>query len=301
MRLAVTGCAGQVASALLEAGPRHGVNVLAVGRPNLDLADPGSIAPALAAARPDIIVSAAAYTQVDRAESEPDAAFAANAAGASAVAAAAAALGVPVIHLSTDYVFDGGQSRPYVEADPTGPLTVYGRSKLAGEGAVAAAASRHVILRTAWVYSPFGSNFVRAMLRLSQTQDRVRVVDDQRGAPTSALDIAEGILTVAGNLLTRPEETDLYGLFHMTAAGEASWADLAEAVFDIQRGLGGPAAVQVDRIATADYPTPARRPARSVLDSGKLLRVHGVALPSWRSALAPVVQRLVPHFSKGVS
>lgn len=300
MRIAVTGRLGQVAQALVEVGSAQGLTIVPVGRPGLDLADPQTVGPALAAARPGLIVSAAAYTHVDRAESEPELAFAINAIGARAVAEAAARLDVPVIHLSTDYVFDGAKPGPYVESDPTGPLTAYGRGKLAGEAAVAAAGGRYVILRTAWVFGPTGANFVRTMLRLSQSQDRVRVVADQRGNPTSALDLAEGVIAVARNLIARPNETALQGLFHMAGAGDASWADLAQAVFDGQARMGGRTA-KVDPITTADYPTVARRPANSVLACDRLLRVHGVALPAWRPSLETVVERLLPQFSKGVS
>lgn len=292
MRIAVTGRTGQVVSALREVGPATGVEIVALGRPQLDLADPATVAPALAVARPDVIVSAAAYTQVDRAESEAEAAFAVNAAGAGAVAHAASQLGVPVIHLSTDYVFDGAKRDPYCEDDPVGPVTVYGRSKLEGEAAVSAAAARHVVLRTAWIYSPFGANFVRTMLRLAASNDRVRIVGDQIGNPTSALDIAIGVLAVSRNLLDRPDDPALSGVFHMTGAGRASWADLAEAVFSL-RQAAGEAPVAVDRIATADYPTPARRPANSALDCTRLAAVHGVALPPWRTSLKPVVARLI--------
>ncbi|RUV09947.1 dTDP-4-dehydrorhamnose reductase, partial [Mesorhizobium sp. M7A.T.Ca.TU.009.01.3.1] len=194
MRLVVTGRDGQVAASLLEAGQAAaGVEVIAIGRPQLDLARPDTVIEAIAAAKPDIVVSAAAYTAVDQAEDEPDLAFAVNAAGAGEVAQAASRLGVPVIHLSTDYVFDGTKDAAYVETDATAPRSVYGASKLAGEQAVASANPRHLILRTAWVYSPFGKNFVKTMLRLAADRDEIAVVADQWGNPTSALDIADAI------------------------------------------------------------------------------------------------------------
>jgi len=293
MRLVVTGRSGQVVSALAERGRAAGVEIVAVGRPDLDLARPETVGPALEAARPDVIVSAAAHTAVDRAESEADLAFAINAGGAGAVAEAAAALGVPVIHLSTDYVFDGSKPTPWCEDDPTGPLGVYGASKLAGERAVLAAGGRAVVLRVAWVHSPFGGNFVKTMLRLAATMDRVRVVADQIGAPTSAFDLADGIVTVAGHLLARPGEADLGGVFHMGAGGsDASWADVAEAVFAGSAARGGPSA-SVERITTAEYPTAARRPAHSRLGSERLARLHGIVLPDWRVSLEPVLDRLV--------
>ena len=294
MRIAVTGRDGQVVSAFLDIAASEGVEVIAVGRPDLDLAAPATVLPALQAARPDVVVSAAAYTAVDKAESEPEVARAINQEGAEAVAAAAARLGVPVIHLSTDYVFDGAATRPYREDDPTGPLGVYGRSKLLGERAVAAVNPRHVILRTAWVYSPFGANFVRTMLRVAGSRDEVSVVADQQGCPTSAIDIARAVIAVArrvgpGSVDAAP---DLFGTFHLTGRGEAVWADVAEAVFARSAALGGPTA-RVKRIGTADYPTPARRPANSRLDGGKLAHVYGLVLPAWRESLDGCVTRLV--------
>jgi dTDP-4-dehydrorhamnose reductase len=291
LRLAVTGKAGQVVRAMLERAPDD-IVVLPLGRPELDLAQPATIAPALRASRPDVIVNAAAYTAVDQAESEPGAAMQANAAAAGKVAATAAALGVPMIQLSTDYVFDGALDRPYREDDATGPLSAYGAGKLAGEQAAAAATANHAILRTAWVYAPFGRNFVRTMLRLAETQQEIGVVADQHGAPTSALDIADAIFTVARNLAGRPDDASLRGVFHMSAAGEAVWADVAEAIFAERERLGG-GPVRVRRIATSDYPTPARRPANSRLDCGKLALIHGVRLPDWRASLKPCVKRLL--------
>lgn len=292
MRIAVTGTAGQVVTSLLERGEAAGHEVIAIGRPDLDLADPASVARALEAARPDVIVSAAAYTAVDKAESESDLAFAVNGAGAGAVAQAAKILDVPVIHISTDYVFDGTLDRPYVESDPTGPTGVYGASKLAGEQAVLAAHDDSVVLRVAWVYSPFGGNFVKTMLRLAGDRDEVSVVADQVGNPTSALAIADGIVQVATNMVADGSPA-LRGIFHMTASGEASWADFAEGIFAASAARGGPSA-SVRHIGTADYPTPAIRPANSRLDCGKIARVHGVTLSDWRMSLDEVMDRLQP-------
>jgi len=293
MRIAVTGRSGQIARSLIDRGAAVGHEVIALARPALDLSVPASIAPALEAAAPDLIVSAAAYTAVDRAEDEREQAFAVNGAGAGAVAEAARGLGVPLIHISTDYVFDGMLDRPYAESDPTGPTGVYGGSKLAGEQAVLAAhGDNSAILRVAWVYSPFGANFVKTMLRLAAEREELGVVADQIGNPTSALDIADGVLRVAENLAKDGAPT-LRGPFHMTAGGEASWADFAEAIFAASAAQGGPSAT-VRRIGTADYPTPARRPANSRLDSSRIAVAHGVALPPWQHALEEVVTRLHP-------
>ena len=293
MRIAVTGQSGQIVLSMLERAPA-GIEVIALGRPTLDLADLASIAPAIAAARPDIVVNAAAYTAVDQAESEPELATLVNATGTGEIAKAAAGLGVPIVQISTDYVFDGALDRPYREDDPVGPVSAYGGSKLAGERAVAAATPDHAILRTAWVYSPFGRNFVKTMLRLAETRDEIGVVADQFGCPTSALDIADAVFAVARNLVARPGDAGLRGIFHMAAEGEAAWADVAEAIFAERERLGG-SPVRVRRIATADYPTPARRPANSRLDCGKLSARHGVRLPKWRDSLTTCVERLLEN------
>lgn len=281
-----------MATALLERAAAKGHEVIALARPQLDLARPETIAPLLAAANAAAVVSAAAYTAVDKAESEPEEAHAVNAAGAQAIAAATAALGIPLIHLSTDYVFDGTKSGPYVETDATNPLSAYGRSKLAGEQAILAThGGNSVILRTAWVYSPFGANFVKTMLRLASDRDEIGVVADQFGNPTSALDIADSVLTVAERLTADPSP-ELRGIFHLTATGETSWAGLAEEVFAVSSRLGGQAA-KVRHITTTEYPTPARRPANSRLNCDKLAAVHGVRLPTWQLATERVVARLL--------
>ena len=293
MRLAVTGKTGQVVTALLERAAIAGVEVITVGRPEFDLANPDSAAQLFDALRPDVIVSAAAYTAVDKAESDSAVAHSVNAVGPGVVAQAAARLGIPIIHLSTDYVFDGSKAAPYAEDDATAPLGVYGSSKLAGEQAVAAATPDHAILRTAWVYSPFGNNFLKTMLRVAADRPGLRVVDDQRGNPTSALDIAEAILDVARNLVARPDDAQLRGVFHMTGTGEGSWADFATEIFAASAERGGPSAAVV-RIATADYPTPARRPANSRLSSARLAKIHHVVMPDWKLSTRETVARLVP-------
>ena len=290
MRIAVTGSKGQVATSLQErAGPK--LAVAAVGRPAFDLADRAAVLAGLEAARPGVIVNAAAYTAVDKAEAEEALALRVNGEGAGHVAEAAERLGVPLLHLSTDYVFDGALDRAYREDDPTGPTGSYGRSKLAGEKAVAAACENSVILRTAWVYSPFGANFVRTMLRLNETRDEVGVVADQRGNPTSALDIADALIEIAARVKD-DSSPRLRGIFHMTGSGETTWADFAEFVFH-EAEARGRRLTRVKRIATADYPTPARRPANSRLDNEKLARVYGLSLPDWRGSVAACCARLL--------
>lgn len=296
MRIVVTGQEGQIVRSLIERAQGGAAQIIAVGRPELDLAAPEGIAKAIAAACPDVVISAAAYTAVDRAEAEPDLARRINVEGARAVAAAASSLSVPVIHLSTDYVFDGGKDGPWREDDATGPLGVYGRTKLAGEQAVAEAAPDHVIIRTAWVYGPFGTNFVKTMLRLAQDRGEVRVVADQIGNPSCSLDIADGLLRIASRLV-ESDRPELRGIFHMAGAGETSWADFAEAIFQHSSTCGGPSAT-VARIATTEFPTPATRPANSRLDCGKLNQAYGIALPPWRGVLPEVVARLVADLRK---
>ncbi len=291
MRIAVTGKQGQVVSALLERGPVAGVEIVAVGRPELDLVDRESIRAVLSQIKPDVIVSAAAYTAVDKAESEEELAFVVNAEGPTAIAEVAKGLGIPIMHLSTDYVFAGDKQGLYVETDATGPVSVYGRSKLAGEQGIAAANPNHVILRTAWVYSPFGANFVKTMLRLAETRDALNVVADQRGSPTSALDIADAVIAIAKRLSADSDE-NLRGIFHLTGSGEATWADFAEAIFAGLKTKNGKI-VSVGRITTADYPTPAKRPANSRLSNDKLKQTYGIVLPDWKESTKVVLDRLL--------
>lgn len=299
MRIVVTGGPGQLVLSLIERGAARDINVIAVGPPALDLASPDDelIFAALAAARPDVIVNAAAHTAVDKAEGERDLAFAINAHGAGAVARAAVRLGVPLVHVSTDYVFSGDKPEPYTESDMPAPTGVYGASKLAGEQAVLASGADAAILRTAWVYSPFGANFIKTMLRLAETRDELGVVADQRGNPTSALDLADAVLTVADNLRT-DVDPKLRGVFHATGSGEASWAEFATAIFAASAAQGGRLA-RVKPITTAEYPTPARRPANSRLDCSLLASRHGVRLPDWQASTNAVVARLVHEILEG--
>ncbi|MDP9562455.1 MULTISPECIES: dTDP-4-dehydrorhamnose reductase [Agrobacterium] len=292
MRLAVTGKNGQVVSALQAlAGPD--LEIVALGRPELDLARPDTVFKALREAKPDVVVSAAAYTAVDKAESEPDIAFAVNRDGAKAVARAANDIGVPVIHISTDYVFDGTKATAYVENDPTGPASVYGRSKLEGEQAVSESTDNYAVLRTAWVYSEYGSNFVKTMLRLSESRDEINVVADQFGCPTSANDIAIAIVSIAKRLATDPS-AHLRGVFHVSGTGETNWAGFAKQIFAFSAENGGKSIV-VNDITTAQYPTPARRPANSRLDCCKLEEVYGIRLPEWQTSTRAVMAALAQN------
>jgi dTDP-4-dehydrorhamnose reductase len=292
MRLYGLGQEGQVARALREASILERDIVFGCGaRPEIDLLSPLSIERAVADFRPDVIVNPAAYTAVDKAESEPDRAFAVNRDGARAVSTAAARLGIPVIHLSTDYVFDGKKDGAYIESDPVAPQGVYGRSKLAGEVAVAEANPKHVILRTAWVYSPFGSNFVRTMLRLSAERDRLRVVDDQVGCPTYAPDIAAAIMAVARKLTISGWNPTFAGVTHLAGPDALTWCAFARQIIQGSAERGG-RSVPVDPITTAEYPMPAIRPANSCLSTGRLQSIFDVRLPNLKNSLARCLDRL---------
>lgn len=289
MKILVIGREGQLARGL--AGTANvGFEVVAIGRPEIDLTDLQSAAEAIARERPDVVVNAAAYTAVDRAESEPAVATAVNASGAEHVARACAAGAIPLIHLSTDYVFDGSKKQPYVENDAVGPINAYGRSKLEGEERVARVWPRHLILRTAWVHSPWGNNFVRNMLRLAAERPEIRVVDDQWGSPTYAPHLAEVVLALARKI-KKDAAAIPWGTYHAVNAGDTTWCGFAREVFRRAREQGLPAA-EVVPIGAADYPTPARRPMNSRLDCAALRRSFGLQLPDWRVGVRDCVARL---------
>lgn len=284
MRILVIGESGQVARSLAERGEAAGFDVVCRGRPGTDLASAPSLARALGDGA-DVVINAAAYTAVDAAETDAQAAHAVNADGPGELAAQCARADLPLIHISTDYVFDGTLDRPYREDDPISPQSVYGASKAAGEQAVLTSGARALVARTAWVYSPFGKNFVKTMLRLGAERDHLRVVGDQTGNPTSALDIADALIALAGQRGSWPQGASLV---HLSAQGEATWHEFACAVLQAA-GLSP----TVESIATSDYPTPAKRPANSRLDCSLLSERFGVTLPHWRDSLPPVVSRIV--------
>lgn len=288
MRILATGRSGQLATALAEcAAGQNGLEVTSLGRPELDLEVPDSVTARILAHRPDIVVNTAAYTAVDKAESEPERAFAVNRDGAAAAARAAAELGIPFIHVSTDYVFDGRKPDPYREDDQTGPLNIYGQSKLEGERAVMAAHPGAIVLRTSWVYSPFGSNFLKTMLRVGAERPLLRVVDDQLGNPTSALDLATAILRIAPEL-----DAERGGLYHLTGSGSTTWHGFAAFIFSESGARGGPQPA-LQAIATRDYPTPAARPANSRLDCSAFAQRFGSGLRNWQEATRATVHRLL--------
>ncbi len=293
MRLLIAGWQGQVARALVEAAPAcPDVKACAVGRAALDICSARSIERALSDINPTLVINSAAYTAVDQAETEVERAYALNRDGARLLAQASARRGIPIIHISTDYVYGGRKHNAYVEDDLTEPATVYGHSKLEGEDAVRAANPKHVILRTAWVFSPSGRNFVKTMLNRAAERERVSVVNDQRGSPTYAPHLVDAILDLARKLNTDEDGQAPWGVYHAAGAGTTTWCEMAEEVFRCSAALGGPTAA-VDPIASTDYPTPAQRPANSQLDCSKLKRAFGIRLPAWQAGVAECVERLV--------
>lgn len=273
---------GQLGTALRRALAPLGP-VVALGRAELDLADADSIRARIRAASPSLIVNAAAYTAVDQAETEPDLAMAVNGTAPGVLAEAAKRHAVPLIHYSTDYVFDGEGVRPYRETDRTGPINVYGRSKLAGEAAIRAVGPVHLILRTSWVYSARGRNFFTTMLRLATERDELTVVADQTGAPTFAGDIANATARI---LMQADRITDRAGLYHLSASGETTWHGFAEAIVAGARAKDMSVVAQkVVPIASADYPTPALRPRYSMLDNTLVETAFGIVMPDWRDGL----------------
>jgi dTDP-4-dehydrorhamnose reductase len=290
-RVAVIGRSGQLARSLaVSAQSRSGLELVAFGRPELDLEGPITTAAVLAEWRPDVVINVAAYTAVDQAEVETERAFRINAEAAGAIAEDCSQAGAKLIHVSTDYVFDGTSPDPYTPDSPTNPLSVYGQSKLAGEFKVREATSAHLIVRTAWVYSPFSHNFLKTMLELSRSRNVVRVVADQRGNPSSASDLAEGLLRIVEEW-DRGADTGLGSTYHLAGSGAASWADFASEIFAASRRYGLNSC-QVEPITTAEWPTRAQRPRNSILDCSRFTEDFGFKMPRWQDALYNVVRQL---------
>jgi dTDP-4-dehydrorhamnose reductase len=289
MRLLVIGAQGQVALSLAELA-EDGLEIVTAGRPEADLAQPAGLVGLIERVMPHAVINAAAHTAVDLAESQEAEARAINATGPGVLAELCARKGLPLVHLSTDYVYSGDKPTPYFETDPTGPTGAYARTKLEGEHLVLAAHPDAVVMRTAWVYSPFGKNFVKTMLRLAETRDEVGVVSDQFGCPTYAPHIAEACVEAARKLLADPKTYG--GVYHYSGLGDTSWAGFAAEIFAQaqQRGQKG---ARVKPIATADYPTPAKRPGNSRLDCSKITARLGIVPKSWPSALSTCMDRLM--------
>lgn len=292
MRVLILGTPGQLGHELMKAAWPAGTELAGRAHPEFDMARPEDVDAAVADGDWDVVVNATAYTAVDKAESERDLAYAVNAAGVERLALACKAKGVPLIHVSTDYVFDGTKPHPepYVETDPVCPVNVYGASKEAGEALLRAAWERHVILRTSWVYAAHGANFVKTMLRFGRERPEMRVVDDQYGAPTAAADLAAAIVKIA--VQTAGKTDAPWGTYHLTGTGWTTWAGFAEHIFQrLERSEGKRPTLH--RIAAAEYPTPAARPANSRLDCAKIKAAFGIETPLWRESLDRVLDELL--------
>jgi dTDP-4-dehydrorhamnose reductase len=288
-RLLVLGSTGQLGLALQRLTLPRGWEIQTLARADLDLADTGVVETAFRAARPQVVINASGYTEVDKAERYPELAFALNSLAPAAMARAAYALSAPLVHVSTDYVFNGEKNAPYLETDAVDPINVYGRSKAEGEAAVLSSIALSAVVRTSWVFSADRANFLKTMLRLGETHRDVRVVADQRGRPTPANELARICVALAERLLDGDKNAS--GLFHCAGAGEATWADFAEAIFSEAERYGRPP-VQVQRISTAEYPTPARRPANSRLDTTKIEALGLTPMP-WRDSMRAYVEQLL--------
>ena len=296
MRFLLLGGTGQVGEEVRALAPTRNLELVAPRRPALDLQDARSITQMIASERWDAVINAAAYTEVDRAESEEELAFAVNAQAPAHLAAETGGRGIPLIHISTDYVFDGRKNAPYIEEDATGPINAYGRSKLAGEQAIRVNNERHVILRTAWLFSPHGKNFVKTILRLARERDKLTVVADQRGCPTGATSVARACLEIAVCCAAAPDHAP-YGTYHFAGAGEATWFEFASSIVETAADRIG-RRPQVVPIRTSDYPTPAARAGDTRLDSTAILGAFNVALRPWRVDLATTLDRLLGHGSR---
>jgi dTDP-4-dehydrorhamnose reductase len=285
----VFGANGQLGQELTRLGATREIPMHALAHAEADIADSSAVAAALARWKPELVVNAAAYTKVDLAETNAEEARKANEIGPGVLAGACAAAGIPMVHVSTDYVFDGSKQEPYRETDPVCPISAYGRSKVAGEEAVSGMLKHHVILRTAWVYSEFGQNFLKTMLRLAETRNELRIVADQHGSPTSARQIADAILHLAPLLL---RDQKLSGTYHFTAAGFTTWHGFASRVVEIAAPMTG-RNPRVIPIQTADYPTPAKRPANSRLDCGLFVHTFGFTPRHWTENVDATTQTLL--------
>ncbi|MEJ0075792.1 MAG: dTDP-4-dehydrorhamnose reductase [Alphaproteobacteria bacterium] len=283
------GAGGQLGREVVRASAARTVPLVGLARAEADIADPAAVRDAIGRHAPSLVVNTAAYTKVDAAESETEAARHSNEVGPAVLAAASAAAGVPLVHISTDYVFDGSKDGAYVEDDQIGPISAYGRTKAAGERAVRETARKHVILRTSWVYGELGQNFLRTMLRLATTHDELRVVSDQQGCPTSTADLAAAILAIAPHLTANE---NVWGTYHYSGSGVTTWHGFASRIVAAQAPLTG-RTPRVISIPTRDFPTPARRPANSVLDCGKFARVFGFGGRSWTDEADRVTRAVV--------
>lgn len=288
----VTGSGGQLGEALLRLGRTAALPLLGLDRTTLDITEGPGLFEKVRGIGPSALINAAAYTAVDKAESEPDRAFAVNSEAPAALAVLCDRLRIPLVHISTDYVFDGTKAGPYKETDPRRPINRYGESKAAGEIAVETHCRRHIIVRTAWLYGLVGRNFVKTMLRLGAERPELRVVEDQHGCPTFADDLAQAVLTITQYLLEHPNDDRSFGIVHCVSGPPTTWYDFAEMIFQVTERRGG-WRPKLRRITTADFPTPALRPANSVLDTTRLNSIFGIQMPAWPDALERMLSRTV--------
>jgi dTDP-4-dehydrorhamnose reductase len=290
MNILITGAKGQVGLELTEQGRRTPFDLRPTDIDELDITDRTEVCAVIDRQRIDLVINAAAYTAVDRAETEPDLAWHINCEGPAVLAASCADAAIPLIHISTDYVYDGQKTSPYRENDPVSPLGVYGRSKAAGDLKIQQCLDRHIILRTAWVYSAHGQNFLKTMLRLGREREVLKVVNDQTGCPTSAADLAGAILTIARQLDSG--RTPAWGIYHYCGAGRTTWYEFARAIFELAAPYERLAVRAVEPIPTSDFPTAAARPAFSVLDCAKIRDRFGIAPRPWKESLARVIAQI---------
>ncbi len=290
MRILLTGANGQVGWELSNRGGQRGLEILALDRADLDITDPVSVSEEVNRSGVSLVVNAAGYTAVDEAESEPELAFAVNRDGPAYLASACGKVGIPLVHISTDYVFDGQKKGAYLETDPVSPLSVYGKSKAAGEVAVREHLREHLILRTGWVYGVHGHNFVKTMLRLGREREVVQVVTDQYGCPTYAADLAETILRIAAQVLEGRQVH--WGTYHYCGKGVTSWHGFAEEIFRLASQYTSLKVKRIEPISTAEYPTPAKRPANSVLDCSLVEKEFGIRSRPWSESLARMIKEM---------
>jgi dTDP-4-dehydrorhamnose reductase len=291
LKILITGSTGQLGKALLRQAKESIESVIGLTHRQLDITDNTRLEKVFADRQPAVAINAAAYTDVDRSEQEPQKAFAVNARGPSYLAACCAKYDIPLVHISTDYVFDGIKNSPYKETDPIAPLGIYGQSKADGEHAVRTICQRHIIIRTAWLYGVDGRNFVKTMLRLGRVKESLRVVADQHGSPTCADDLAAAICVIVHRI--RHKENIRWGTYHFNGQGVTTWYEFADTIFDYARRIGNMRLQRLEPITTAEYPTPARRPPYSVLDCTQIQANFGIAPTPWRQSLKQTVERLM--------
>jgi len=290
MKVLLTGASGQLGWELCRRGPARGLQIVALDRQALDITEPQAVEQTVSDSDAHLVVNTAAYTAVDKAETEPELAFAVNRDGPALLASACARAGVPLLHVSTDYVFDGSKKGPYLETDPVSPLGVYGRSKAAGEEEIRSRLPEHVIVRTSWLYGIHGRNFVKTMLWLGAERQVLQVVADQYGCPTCAADLAEALLTIGQTIVDR--EAPPYGTYHYCGKGSTTWHGFAREIFTLARAHIPMKVKRVEAITTEDYPTPAKRPLNSVLDCSILEKEFGIKRRPWPESLADMIEEL---------